>query len=478
MVETLSDKSQSVGFMRVLRIAWPASLVMLNTTLLRFVDGLMVSHLGHDEFGAQYASGMLSFAPEAFAMGALIVVNTFVSQNLGAGRRRMAARYAWAGMLIGLVFALAQISLLFPSARVIFGWIGHEPHIQNMETMYFRYMIIAAAFTLPSRALAQFFFGIHRSRVVWVVSLLTNGFNVLANYILIFGKFGAPKLGLQGAAIGSTIAWGLQLAILLVLFLHKTQRRRFSTHMFRTVRWQHCRDLIRVGWPAGVQLGNDILCRGLFTAWIVGTYFGKIHMAATTVAIRYMGLSFMPAVGLGLATTAIVGRHIGNGRPDLVRKSSHISLMIALIYMGICGLCFWLLRYPMANFFLRNVPQQNISAEQVAQTVNIATKVMLCAAVFQLFDAVGIIYIGALRGAGDTIKPMLITLALSWPIVIGGGFIMARYVPQLTSIGPWITASVYVCLLGCMMAWRFESGAWRKIDLLKHTPQTPNIFNP
>ena len=91
---------------------------------------------------------------------------------------------------------------------------------------------------------------------------------------------------------------------------------------------------------------------------------------------------------------------------------------------------------------------------------------MICAAVFQLFDAAGIVFNGALRGAGDTRWPMIAAVALSLSVLVGGGWCMVKFLPQLTSLGPYIAATVYIIILGSAMAWRFESGHWRRIDLL------------
>lgn len=452
------------GMTQVASMSWPASLTMLNTTVIKFVDGYMVSHVGHVEFGAQYAAGMLAFGPEAMALGLLTVVNTFVSQNFGAGRNRRAGLYAWAGVAIAVCFAALMLPLA-GLAGPIFSALNHTAALQAQEAMYFRYMIFGALLTLPARVFEQFFFGIHRSRIVLAVSVLANVVNVAVNYALIFGEFGMPRMGLEGAAIGSLTAWGLQLVVLAAVFLARPMRRKFGTHMVRRLRWRQCKDLIRVGWPAGVQLCNDILCWGLFTTILVGSYFGEAHMAATTVAMRYIGLSFMPAVGIGVATTAIVGKCIGEGRPDEARKRAHSALLIAVLYMGACGLAFWLLRYPMVRFLLANSPGDAVA--DLEGTVEIAANIMLCAAAFQLLDAVGIVYIGALRGAGDTYWAMVTTIIVSWITIIGGGWLMVHFVPQLESIGPWIAASVYVMILGILMARRFESGAWRKIDLLR-----------
>jgi len=442
----------------VLHMAWPASVAMLGTTIIKFVDAAMVSRVGPEPFAAQFLAGMTAFVPEALILGLLTVINTYVSQNLGAGRYRRAGQYAWAGMAVAFGSAML-IALLFFFSDKMFAMIGHPE--QALESMYFKYMIVAVLVTLPSRVLEQFFFGIHRPRVVLVASVIANLLNIGINYVLIFGKFGAPAMGLQGAAIGSVTAWVIQFLILMGIFLAPSMHRKFGTRMVKATRWLHCKDILRVGWPAGVQLCNDMLTWSVCVAVLAGE-FGMAHRGATTIAMRYIGLAFMPAVGIGIATTALVGRYIGLRKPDIARKRAHQGVVTAMIWMGGCGVMFWIFRYQMARFFA-----QGAEADEI---VRIGAQIMICAAIFQISDAVGIVYIGALRGAGDTKWPMFITLFLSWVIIVGGGVAAVKLAPQLTSLGPWIAASVYVIVMGAAVAWRFESGAWRKIDLLRRGP--------
>jgi MATE family multidrug resistance protein len=477
MAQQIDDKKRW-GLTEVLSLSWPASLTMLNSTLLRFVDGLMVAFVSPAAFSAQFLGGMFAFIPESLALGTLMVVNTFVSQNYGAGRFKRTGAYVWAGLAVAMLSAcmIAPLALL---AKPIFSPFGHPADVQAQEMTYFRYMAVSALATLPARVLEQFFFGIHRPRIVLAASLIANAFNVLANWVLIFGKLGFPAMGLEGAAIGSLASWIIQLILLAGVFFSPAMRKRYATHLYRMVRLRHCFALLRVGWPAGVQFCNDVACWSLFTAALVGR-FGTVHLAASTAAMRYIGLSFMPAVGIGIATTALVGKCIGENRPDLARRRTHVAMLVATAYMGLCGLAFYLFRHPMVEFFVRIDPSTLGHGAAAAvlreQIVRIGGNIMLCAAVFQLFDAVGIVYIGALRGAGDTFWPMRMTILLSWGLVVGGGAAAVKFAPQTTSIGPWIAASLYVVVLGMAVAWRFESGAWQKIDLLHRKALEPQAL--
>jgi len=463
MTERVDDKPLW-GLGEVLWLSLPAGATMLTATLMRFVDALMVGQVGPAPFSAQLYGGMTAFVPESIAVGTLTVVSTYVSQNLGAGRHRRCGQYAWAGVLMGLAYGLLVFPIGQAAAGGIFRLIGHAE--AALETMYFRYMLGAVVLALPTMALQQFFYGVHRPRVVFLVSLIGNLFNVGANYVLIFGKLGFPALGLQGAAIGTVCGWGLMLAALLGTFLCGPIHRRYRTRRPRGVRWRHARDILRVGWPAGVQLVGDIGPWWLFMVVLVAP-FGLVHRTAGAAVFRYVHLSFMPAIGVGIAVTALVGRYIGAGRPDLARRRTRVGVAAATVYMTGCGVAFLLAGRELVDFVVRVGPSPGAAAlAQRQEVLRIGGQMMICAAAFQLFDAVNIVYSRGLRGAGDTLYPMVMTIVLAWGIIVGGGLLMVRLLPRWESLGPWLAASAYVILLGAVMARRFEGGAWRRIDLL------------
>lgn len=465
-MESLDTNKPSWGVGEVLKLSFPASMSMLSGTIMLFVDGIMVAGHNPTALAAQGIGGIMSFVPISLALGMLTSVNTFVSQNLGAGRLKRCGQYAWAGMIIAVLFSLMALPLLIDT-KFLFKWFPHSNEVKALETMYFRYMLAGMSLFLCSRVLEQFFFGIHRSLIVFVSVFAANICNVGANWVLIYGKFGLPALGLEGAAIGTVSSTGLLMIILLLVFISPKMHRKFDTRSARKVKRKECMEIFRVGWPAGVQFCNDIMSWSVFNAILVGM-FGTAHLVASITVMRFMQLSFMPAVGVGIATTAIVGRYIGLGQPHIARRRAHTAVILCMTYMGLCGLAFWLFGQDLVRWYITLVPRHGEAADvSIEQVVAIGSGVMICAAVFQLFDALGIVFVGALRGAGDTLWPMCVTMLTCWPIIVGGGLLMVYYMPELQSLGPWITASAYVIILGPILAWRFESEKWKKIDLLK-----------
>jgi MATE family multidrug resistance protein len=220
-------------------------------------------------------------------------------------------------------------------------------------------------------------------------------------------------------------------------------------------------DVLRLGWPAGLQFANEMVCWALFMTVLAGG-FGSEHMTAGWAAMRFVHISFMPAVGLSTAATSLVGKHVGERNLDRAVRSAHVAVGMAVLWMGACALMFVLFRHQLTDVFI----DADTAADSAERIRAIGAGIFICASVFQLLDAVGIVYTGALRGAGDTLFPGLATVVLSWVVIIGGGVVMTRVYPQLESVGPWIAATAYIVVLGIVLAGRFERGGWRRLHLL------------
>ncbi len=486
-------------------IAWPTVLTMTSYTVMHFADKLMLGQVGPVEVAAQGNGGIWAFTPMAFALGLLTVVNTFVSQSRGANRIQDAPRYGWASLwLSGGMWVL----LMLPYAlllQYVFPWVhaAQRDEIRRglegaseagllsvqaeleqldtlirMETQYAQILLAGSILLLISRALHHYFFGLQRPKVATVSAICGNATNVLVNYALIFGHQGAPgwglpgipgmpALGLTGAALGTIAGTLVESVIPVVLFLGPSMNRELQSRRQWRPRKDAILDLLRIGVPAGVQVGNEMACWAIFMTRLVGV-FGTYHQTAGWISITYIHLSFMPALGLSVAVTSLVGNYKGAGQPEVAAARARLGVLVGLIYMTLCGAFFYVFRYELVSVFVGGL---HLDAAEARQIVEIGATLMICAAIFQAFDAFGIIYTGALRGAGDTLWPSAVTIAYNWTFILGGGWLMTRYYPQLESVGPWVAATVYIILLGVTMAYRFESGRWRSLRILEPTKQ-------
>ena len=463
----------------VVALAWPTVLTMVSYTLMQFVDAVMVAQVGPLEVAAQGNGGVWSFAPISFCFGVLSLVNTFVAQHVGAGRGHEAGRWAWAGIWLSIA---AWLALLLPFAFLVlpaaFAAMGHEPALVEQETRYAQILLAGGILSLGAKAVHNFLFGIARPKVVAVAAIAGNLVNLVCNYALIYGEAGlpsvglpgipgAPALGVTGAAVATLCGVFVELVIPLALMfgpaidrLHGT-RRAWRPHM------HSMRELLRVGWPAAIQFGNELICWAIFMSVLVGR-FGTIEIAAGWAVLRYVHLSFMPAMGFSVATTTLVGRAIGHGEPGVAVRRARAALAVTVAYMVMWAVLMLMMREDLVRIF---AIAANSDAETVARIIEVGAQLMICAAVFQVFDAVGIIYTGALRGAGDTLWPGLVTMGLAWSCIVGLGWWLAVSEPQWGAVGPWIGASAYIAAVGVALAWRFERGGWRSIRLLEPAPK-------
>ncbi len=452
--------------------AWPTVLAMVSYTFMQFVDSLMVSVVGPTEVAAQGNAGIWTWVLISFAFGVTTLVNTLVAQCVGAKQFSRIAAYAWAGLWISLAY---WALVLLPSAYVagsLFEVMGHDAPFIAMERSYAQILLVGGIFVVAGKALSNVFFGLQRPKVITLAAIAGNVVNIVAAFIFIFGEAGMPTLGLPGipgtpayGLVGAAIATVLGTAVECIIPFAVLFSARMNRELQIWRAWRPdaaaIREVFSLGWPAGLQFSNEIICWAIFMTVLAGG-FGADHMAAGWIAQRFVHMSFMPAVGLSIAATSLVGKHIGERNLPHAVRSAHAALAIALAWMGICGAVFVLFRNELPLAFLAS----DLPLEQRAHITEIASKILLCAAAFQLLDAVGITYSGALRGAGDTLVPGLVTIVLSWGIIVGGGVLIVRFAPQLESIGPWFAATAYLVVFGVVLGIRFERGGWKRLHLL------------
>ena len=439
----------------MLKLAAPMVVTNISFTIMQFVDRFMVSRLGTEALAAILPAGIISFVPASFAIGVMTSVNTFVSQSLGRSEKKDCSNYCWQVIYMGLMYFAVVVAIVWLAAPWIFRTLGHEPAVVNLEVVYLRIMLYAQFLLVFVWSSSQFFMGIHRPIVTMYAAVASQVVNVAANYVLIFGKFGFPAMGIAGAGWGTFIGIAVGAGIRMGMFLSGDINATFKSRRTMNVDLSKMRDLLRVGFPAGFGFMVNMAFWGIILFGLVGR-FGKEALAATSAVFACISVSFMPIVGLGTALTAAVGRSIGKGRKDLAIRQTSVCLRVALIYMGLVGLCFFAFRNDLMAFW---------SSDD--KVISIGINIFILAAIFQVFDAVLLTYGDALRGAGDTLWLAAIEASGAAVIMGLGGFCMLKFFPELGPLGPWIAATVKIVAVALANRWRFKSNRWMQIDLFK-----------
>ncbi len=464
---TLSTRRERSPTVELMIVAGPTIITMMSYPLKQFIDAWMVGMLGPEHLAAQGNGAVAAFLPISFLFGLNSVVNTWVSQHLGAGNPKKTAAYAWNALWICL-FGWAGMMLFAALVAPLFRSLGHTPSVTSMEIDYARILLIGGVFTVAARSMSYFFYGVHRPMTIMVATIIGNLVNLGLDYLLIFGKFGFPELGIHGAGYATVIGGVVEFVIPMCIFLGPAFHRAYETRLNRGLSRRRLQEILKIGWPGALQWVNELACWGIFMTVLVGQ-FGAAENAAGWVALRYMQLSFMPAVGLSIAVTAVVGRYIGAGDRVRAEQRAWLGMRLAIVYMGILAALFVIFREPAIRFFISD----EYSPDEVTELLRVGKRVMILAATFQVFDAMAIVLMAALRGAGDTVWPGVVSAIQAWVIIVLAGWAVTQLAPQLGSIGPWITSAAYIIALGLTMVWRFRFGPWRTIELVNNAAPTP-----
>ncbi len=448
----------SLGYM--LKLSGPMIVSTISLTLMQFIDRIMISRLGTDALAAVLPAGFVALLPGGFALGAMTSLNTFVSQSLGRGEKAECSSYFWQMTYMGTLYFLLVAAILWPAAPAIFRLMGQPAGVIQLEVIYFRILLVAHIAAVINWSSNQFFMGIHRPIVTMFSSLIGQAVNIVANYALIFGKFGLPAMGIAGAGWGTCIGIGAAAIINMGVFLSSPVNEAFQSRRSLEPDPAKMRSLLAVGVAAGVGLVLNVAVWGVMLSALVGR-FGEGALAATSAVLAYTNLSAMPIVGISTALSASVGKAIGAGRKDRAVQQTRICMRMGMIYMGLTGLCFLLLRRPLMRFW-----------SQDPRVIQAGSQILICAALYQVFHAARIIYGGALRGAGDTVWQAVVA-GIGAVVILGiGGSLTVWFFPESGAIGPWIVATLSIVAIGLANRWRFFSGRWMEIDLFRHRAAT------
>ncbi len=452
-VSDLPAASWGADLALLLRLAGPIVLTTAAETMLSFVDFVIASQVGPTAQAAVQSGTLVFMAIYGGLLGVMLCVTTVVSQSFGADRPRDCSAYAWQGVWLSLIYGGLAL-LAWPAIPALYGFLDHEPLVQAMEVDYTRVRLLSLWAAGASLAVGNYFAGIQQPGRNTITVVGANVVNGVLSWGLVFGRWGLPEMGVVGIAWGSAIATVLRLAWLLGLMCLGRSTQRFAPRA--TIRWDadKMRRLLAIGWASGVTLWLDIAAWAFFLTYIIGQ-FGTEHLAASATCWRFTELSFMPALGIGFAVCTLVGNSIGEGRPDLARRRTTLGALVAMLYMGGLGVVFLVAGRQLMSLF---------SGHEAV--IAIGAQLLVFAALFQLFDAAALTYSNALRGAGDTVWPMVVGVLLIWTVLVGGSTWVVRAHPEFGSAGAWAFAALFVISLGTALWWRWRGGRWETIDVI------------
>jgi multidrug resistance protein, MATE family len=446
----------------VIRLAFP---FMLNSAVQAVLNATDTWFVGRLSPAATAGIGAVYWPILVFILllgGTSLSVQTLVAHAYGSRRYHRASQATWLALWAAL-FTVPAFFLLAVGGRRLFAPFGIPAPTLGLALDYWYPRMLGAPLGVALYAVLGFFNGIARPTITLGLSVAVAGANALLNQVFIFG-FG---LGVAGSAWATGAAQLAGVGVALAVFLAPSMRRQYRSHLTaRFVPAPFARQL-GLGFPMGLLIAADILGFALFQ--LMQVRLGNVDGAATQIVMMLTSFCYMPAVGIAMAGTTLVGQAIGAKNPDWAWTAGNGIISLSVLYMGCIGIFVAAVGPWILPWFT------NGSEFQAAAVVAEGCKLLWIAAGYQFFDGLSISGSACLRGAGDVRVPSVMVLALSWSVFVplahalsfkpGEGWV--DWLPQygLGAVGGWLAALVYICCLGTMLFLRWRSGAWRRVSL-------------
>lgn len=432
-----------------LQLAIPVVIGQLGHITVGLADSIMIGKLGTDPLAAVSFANSVFIVPMVFGMGMTFGMTTPIANADGRGNMKRVSSFFRHGLALHSATAVALVAILALFVPLL-PFMGQEQAVVELAGPY---LLLLASSLLPLMAFftfKQFAEGLSFTRFAMLASIVLNLFNVFLNWLLIYGNWGFPAWGLNGAGVATLISRVLMaIAMGWYVFYH----RDFSAALasFPGKAWERTKflRLWRIGAPTGLQYIFEV--SAFAVAAVMMGWISAEALAAHQIAISLASVSYMAASGIGAAATVRVGNQLGRRDPESLRMAAHTCFILTLLLMAFAGLVFFSGRFLLPEFY---------SDDPVV--LDLAAQLLIVAVVFQLFDGMQATTLGALRGMAETQIPTLITFLSYWVIGLGTAYTMS-FVLDLGALGIWYGLASGLFAASVLLFWRFE---WRSLKLL------------
>ena len=435
----------------LISLALPLMMSAGFVSLTLFTDRTLLYWQSESAASAAMGAGALYWTIGCLPMGLLGYLSTFVSQYRGSGQpHRVGVAYqhasAIAWMIVPIYILLIVISPWFFSSA------GHAPDLVKLESDYLRVVLVGGIAVLFFSVQSGLLTGQGRTAIVLAVDALGTVVNLVLSIIFIFGLGPIPAMGVIGAAAGTAISFWIKLPIMNWI-IRRDVRMRETYAIGGTKPWERdmFRRLVVFGTPAGLQMLAEAGCFSVIMLQV--GVLGQLPMAATTLALGLNVLAFVPMIGLGIGVGVLVGQHVTEGRIDLARRTVWCALSMSMIYTSFFAISLGFFPKTMASLYALGTP-----VERFAVMEPLLVPLLQIIAIYCVLDGIQIVFVGAIKGAGDTWFVLLATFFVSGGSVVVGMILQAYLGASLMLwwyvIAGWVTGMALAFWL------RYVQGVW------------------
>lgn len=430
----------------LLILAIPLALTGLLQSSTYFFETMFLAHLSHEVLAAGALVSWLVGTFIVILIGIMSAINILVAHKHGAKDKEGISLVVRDGVWLAVILSIPSI-ILFWNLSPIFLLLGQNQAVVELAQAYLHALTWGLLPNLIMFALLEFIVGLGNARLILVFSLLSTVLTVFFSFVLIFGKFGFPALGIAGAGWGSTISCWISFIVLVTYVLIHKNYRSYLNYLFKPTKKSYLGELFKIGTPMGMMYCVEV---GFFFALTLITgSLGSQLLAANQITMQYMGTLMSVIFSIAQAITVRMGHLLGAGDIASAERASYVGVGFSAVFMLIIGI------------FYLTVPNALISIDfdihdsANFELIQIATQLLAISAIFQLFEAMRIAFFGALRALKDTRFTLFISIISFWGIALPVGYLLATRF-KMGGPGLWWGMVLGASFSVLLLLWRFK----------------------
>lgn len=421
-------------FRRNINLAFPVAIGQLGHIMVVVADTIMVGQVGVIALASATFAGTFLNILMVFGIGVSYAITPMVAA-LKTDEVTLKSKYFHNALLLNFVTSLALFGFVFLLSFCL-GFFGQE---EAVATGARSYLLIVGGSLIPLmifQTCRQYAEGMSNTFTPMLVSVIANLINIGLNYVLIYGKFGFPRMELEGAGYATLISRVI-MALIILLFMSG-----FVKRIIWKTDWSVIRRMFKIGFPSGMQY---VFETGAFaTAAIMVGWMGADALAAHQIALNLAAVTYMIAIGVGSAGTIRIGNQMGLKDLPNLKLAGYTSLALIVAFMGFSGLIFINFRFELVALYIDELEVQHMAAS-----------LLVVAAAFQVSDGLQAVGLGILRGLTDVKVPTLVTFFAYWLVAIPVGYFLG-FVMDMQILGIWYGLLIGLTLSAIMHIYRFR----------------------
>ena len=438
----MSLKEYIPFYKRNLDLAVPVMITQAGQMVVQLADNIMVGHLGTAQFAGVSLANSIFVIGMVFCIGFTQGLIPLAGQSYGKGNHREVAGYFKNAFVLDAFMCGAVTAIMF-SLIPLMHYMGQDEDILEYTIAYYRINALSLIPFIFFFVIRNFSEGIGITKYAMYITVASNMLNIFLNWVLIFGKLGFPDMGVRGAALSTLISRILMFISFAVLIRSINPYRKYLKFIRKPyIEREKIQELLRTSIPISLQGLVEVSAFSL-SSIMVG-WFGKVALAAHQIALTTSTFSFMITQGIGAAATIRVSHQFGKKDYPATRKAGFAAVHLSIVYMGIAGLLYILLRNYIPMIFTQDTA-----------VIHIAAQLLVVTAGFQIFDATQLAGIASLRALSDVKVPLFLSIVSYYFVCLPSGYLCGR-VLGLGPIGIWIGLMSGLIFAAALFLYRFN----------------------